>query len=162
KSHNTIVIDDKDQSEILGSFRFGQTAEVELLEWRNVPGENIVSARHNGYKDVIHTRSIKFNGQDLFIINDYIEESEAKKIDMVFNMNPKLSNLEIKSKGKCICSFDNFKVIIGINVDKALGNFKVEDGWISGEWNQRQENKRLIYSICEELPLNIETKIYIK
>lgn len=112
-----------------------------MLERRGKYISSKIVQRHNGYKDIIHIRSIEFNRENLFIINDSIEGFGTKNIDLVFNMSPKLQNITIKNDNKCICIFDNFKVILDINTNKILGKFKIENGWVSEEWNQLQKIK---------------------
>lgn len=162
KNHNTVIVDGKDQSEILGSFRFGKIAEIKPLNWIKSVESDLVSAQHNGYKDVIHKRSIEFNKKDLFIINDIIEGYGTKNIDLVFNMGSKLKDLELIKDNKCICIFDKCRVTLEITTNKIWGKFRIEDGWISEEWNKLQKNKKIIYSVYEELPIKIKTKIYIE
>lgn len=161
KNHNTVIIDGEDQSEIVGSFRFGKIAEVKSLNWINDSERELVSAQHNGYKDITHERSIEFNKKNLFIINDVIEGYENKNIDLVFNMSTNLKDVELIKDNKCICIFNNFRVILETTTNKTLGEFRIEDSWISEEWNKLQENKKIVYSVYEELPVKIKTKIYI-
>ena len=46
QAHNTVTIENKDQSEVYGSFRVGRKASVYNLK----ESRNFISAAHNGYK----------------------------------------------------------------------------------------------------------------
>lgn len=87
ENHNTITIDGKDQSQMLGAFLWGKRAECTLLEdnLRNggvlTVGEEdrgtlrsedslYVEAMHDGYAPVIHKRRFDFNGENELLIKD--------------------------------------------------------------------------------------------
>jgi hypothetical protein len=69
-AHNTVVIDDMDQSEIYNSFRVGRRANVISLEEK----ENEIEATHDGYahQGALHTRKIILKGDHLEIIDRII------------------------------------------------------------------------------------------
>lgn len=88
ENHNTITIDNKDQSQMLGAFLWGKRAECTL------PGDNLrnggvltvggeqdrgtlrsennlyVEVMHDGYAPVIHKRRFDFNGENELLITD--------------------------------------------------------------------------------------------
>lgn len=67
-AHNTVVINDVDQSEVWGGFRVGKRATVNLL---NESTEQLV-AEHDGYLDnfkVMHRRSFNFLDQEIQILD---------------------------------------------------------------------------------------------
>ncbi len=92
ENHNTITIDGKDQSQMLGAFLWGKRAECTLL------GDNLrsggllgaaadsekagkislrddtlyVEAMHDGYAPVIHKRRFDFNGENELLITDVL------------------------------------------------------------------------------------------
>ncbi|PHS36973.1 MAG: hypothetical protein COB07_11645 [Sulfurovum sp.] len=71
-SHNTVVIDNTDQSEVWGGFRVARRAKIIHLK----ESENYIEATHNGYKQmgVWHTR--KFTTyEDSIVIEDSIDGS---------------------------------------------------------------------------------------
>lgn len=96
ENHNTIMIDGRDQSQMLGAFLWGKRAECTLLgdgikrgdtlsadsNSRTVNGEADggnasseggslhVEAMHDGYAPVIHKRRFDFNGENELLITD--------------------------------------------------------------------------------------------
>lgn len=58
-SHNTVQINKHDSSEVWGGFRVARRAKIIFLE----EYQNIITARHDGYKhlDIIHERSFSFS-----------------------------------------------------------------------------------------------------
>jgi len=72
-SHNTIVVDGKNQSDVWGGFRVGKRARLKVLN----DGESIIEAEHNGYVPIIHKRRFDFK-QDGITINDSLSNSNKK------------------------------------------------------------------------------------
>ena len=71
ENHNTITIDGKDQSQMLGAFLWGKRAECTLLVDNMVSTDNLyVEAMHDGYAPVIHKRRFDFNGGNELLITD--------------------------------------------------------------------------------------------
>lgn len=89
ENHNTITIDGKDQSQMLGAFLWGKRAECTLLgdnirnsdtlsanrkennDNTSLPGGSLyIEAIHDGYAPVIHKRRYDFNGFNELLITD--------------------------------------------------------------------------------------------
>jgi hypothetical protein len=60
-SHNTVVVDDKSQSDVWGGFRVGKRAKINIIK----DEQFIVEVEHNGYKPILHNRKIQFNQQSI-------------------------------------------------------------------------------------------------
>ena len=76
KSHNTVVIDDKNSSEVWGGFRVANRAYVTRRSSELLPNNRIsLYGEHDGYKKMfrgcIHSRKLTFSKNNL-IINDSI------------------------------------------------------------------------------------------
>jgi hypothetical protein len=78
RAHNTVVIDDMDQSQMLGPFLWGRRARCRLLRWEPTAGGGVVSGEHDGYTHlsdpVIHRRTVTLreNAAGLSIRDDII------------------------------------------------------------------------------------------
>ena len=88
ENHNTITIDGRDQSQMLGAFLWGKRAECTLLgdnlrsggvsavggeedgTTLTLEGGVYVEAMHDGYAPVIHKRRFEFNGENELLITD--------------------------------------------------------------------------------------------
>jgi hypothetical protein len=72
QAHNTVVIEDENQSEIYNSFRVGRRASVISLE----EGENELTGTHNGYahQGAMHTRKITLKSDHIEIIDKIISK----------------------------------------------------------------------------------------
>lgn len=106
KNHNTVYIDGKDQSEMLGTFLWGKRAECQLVDFVEDSECMKVKASHNGYSPLLHTRNYTFNGRNELIVSDEI----TAELNMVANfilapdVNVELSENEahISAKNKNI------------------------------------------------------------
>lgn len=81
-SHNTVVVDRKNQSDVWGGFRVGKRAKINIL--KDEP--SIIEAEHNGYKPIIHNRTFSFE-DNLIEINDVLSSSK-KSNRAIFHFHP--------------------------------------------------------------------------
>ena len=106
ENHNTVCINAKDQSEILGAFLWGRKAECELLEYSEETDKVLVKASHNGFQPAIHTRAFIFNKEDELIIQDEFETGGNKDIHFLIAPN---AHIEILDNEICI-RIDSHKI----------------------------------------------------
>ena len=68
RAHNAVVIDDTDQSVMLGPFMWGDRASCRVLAWEPTDDGGRILAEHDGYTrladPVIHRRGIVLNGRE--------------------------------------------------------------------------------------------------
>jgi hypothetical protein len=70
-SHNTVVVDGKNQSDVWGGFKVGKRAGIKIVK----DNSSELEAFHNGYCPVLHFRNFKFNDNG-FLIEDRLSKSE--------------------------------------------------------------------------------------
>lgn len=70
-AHNTVFIDNKSQDAVTGTLR----------KWESRENFDLVSASHDGYEGIDHTRTIYHPRDEYFIINDYLKSSDSQKHD---------------------------------------------------------------------------------
>ncbi len=81
--HNTITIDGKDQSEMLGPFLWGKRAETELKTFDSE--KMVLEAFHDGYAPIIHTRQFELQDKKLIITDTLSSIAEDKVINCLLN-----------------------------------------------------------------------------
>lgn len=94
KSHNTLVVDGKDSSEVWGGFRVGDRAHITGRSFEILPDHRILLfGQHDGYNTIFtgraHSRSIVF-GENSLIVNDSISGS-FKNAKAYFYFHPDLN-----------------------------------------------------------------------
>jgi len=70
-AHNTVMIDNKSQDAVTGTLR----------KWDSCENFDLVSANHDGYEGINHTRTIYHPRGEYFIINDYLKSSDSQNHD---------------------------------------------------------------------------------
>jgi hypothetical protein len=87
-AHNTVRIDDTDQSEMWGAFRVARRAVPFDLKTDN---KTFVEAAHNGYHRlrprITHRRRIELAGDGL-VITDWVEGSGKHKVELFLHVAP--------------------------------------------------------------------------
>lgn len=72
-NHNTVTINGKDQSQMLGAFLWGKKAASNIIEHcENTDGSVILVAEQNGYSPIVHRRKIFFDGEKCLSVSDEV------------------------------------------------------------------------------------------
>jgi len=145
QAHNTIVVDEKSQSQMAGPFLWRQKANSFAERWTSNQGHDQVTGWHNGYHrlpdPVTHRRTIKLDKeQDVITIDDHLEMKDRHKIEQYFHLHPecrieKITDniLQIENEGKRIeLAIDN-----KFNCDVYAGNERPICGWFSSGYDRK-------------------------
>ena len=108
-SHNTVIINNQEQTQVWGGFRVAKRAKVISLEETN----NTVNSTHNGYKnlDISHTRNF-LTKKNSIIIKDYITKQVNHKQIANFHFHPSITDVTIDNSNVFI---ENMKIEISFN-----------------------------------------------
>ena len=99
-SHNTVLVNDTNQTEVWAGFRVARRANIILLE----EYKNYIKAQHNGYEHhycLLHQREFLFKEKQVQIIDTIIAE-ENKKIENIkalFHFHPRIVDVKVTQKG---------------------------------------------------------------
>ena len=146
-NHNTVCVDGKDQSEMLGAFLWGRKAKAELLSFEESDGAVKIVMQHDGYKPVIHKRTIEFDGERTITIKD--ELGRTIKGCAVFIP---ASGMNIKNENKKI------KIDTDIDMDFSEGISNVMPVDCSVSYGQKTTASK----VCIEFENTLSTVIHIK
>lgn len=133
KNHNTVSIDDKDQSEMLGTFLWGKKAEARLIEAKEDSSGYTMTASHDGYAPVEHTRTLKFDGDRKIEIIDMLSP-HADKAAAFFWFSP---YFDLSVENECVM----FDKDVAHGILRFLGQNTIE--LINGKYSSgygREEN----------------------
>jgi hypothetical protein len=91
RAHNTLTIDDEDQSEMRGAFMWGSRARARCVEWRPSATGGLVCGEHDGYSrlrdPVRHRRTISLDGDSGTItIQDDVEMRNDHHVRLHFHL----------------------------------------------------------------------------
>lgn len=147
-AHNTVKIDNTEQSQIWDGFRVAKRAKIINLSEKN----NFIEASHNGYlsQGYIHTRSFSWEINCL-IIKDQINISTCNKSKAFFHLHSSIKKPKIIGNKILLNSSG-----VSIEFDKAL-SISIELYELSKGFNKTNLSKKIVVSFDKML----ETKIYI-
>ncbi len=85
-NHNTICIDNKNQSIVGGPFLWTKKAKCKLIEHSSNSRYEFISAQHNGYNPIIHRRNILFVKPDSWVVQDVLSGSHSYQFTLTYNI----------------------------------------------------------------------------
>ncbi len=145
RAHNTIVIDHKDQSVMLGPFMWGERAQCKCLEWQPSPVGGLVRGRHNGYGRLVdpveHTRTIQLDGEKRnLLLVDELQAGSSHDVALFFHLAEEW-RLEKIEGNECIFLSGREIVILSVDeqltVTSFLGSENPRAGWISRAYHKK-------------------------
>jgi uncharacterized heparinase superfamily protein len=107
-SHNTVEINNKNNTQIWGAFRLGKRPKVK----KNREEEGIIEAEHNGYNSegLIHKRKVEFEESNIHIL-DQISGGKNYSAKAYIHFHPDVGKIMIKENN-------------GVQVDDLFFSFK--------------------------------------
>ncbi len=72
QNHNTVIINNQNQSEMKGAFLWGRRATSRLIKSELDRDKDLIIAEHDGYKPLMHQRVIEYQKPQKIIIQDRI------------------------------------------------------------------------------------------
>jgi hypothetical protein len=119
QSHNTVVVNGKNSSDVWSGFRVGRRAHTKILSER----EDAISANHDGYKStgIIHERNWKFEKCKIVISDVLTKKSEYcyALLHFDYKIVAELNNSIIRTKN-CLIRFDGAEEVIMNEFQQAL------------------------------------------
>ncbi len=160
RSHNTVEIDDIEQSEIWGRFRIGRRAHplsVKLIENGSI---TYIKGSHDGYHHisgkVLHERTIAVLDGRILIVFDEFQGNNVHSVKSYLHLHPGFRARNINDK--LIRAYGDKQDIFILpfgqigNIDRVRGQNEPIQGWYSPEFGVRLENDVLIFSGQPHLP----------
>jgi hypothetical protein len=79
--HNTLVLDDRDQSTPRGPFHWAAVADSTVRRWRTNGGFDYFDGAHDGYRPLEHRRHVLALHGDLLIVADLVSDPDPRRTD---------------------------------------------------------------------------------
>jgi hypothetical protein len=152
RAHNTIAVDENNQSEMLGLFLWGRKAQAQCLSWEPSNTGGKVAGEHNGYSTlsdpVIHRRTLELDGSKrVLTIRDDIIAGEEHNIAIFFHFS---EHCALNPSGQKRYHVDAGTGTVEIELDTLFqidtykGSTDPIYGWVSRGYHQRQPATTLI------------------
>ena len=168
RAHNTVVIDDADQSEPLGSFLWGRRATARVLEWAPRAGGGRVSASHDGYEvlgdPVRCRRTLEVDrGRRTVSIVDEIEARASHEIELMFHLAEQCA---VSQRGHRIdIDFGPGRATLDLDERLAItlcrGGLPEEGGWVSRGYHRKSPAWTVSARITHAGSLSVRTELKI-
>jgi len=157
KAHNTLVIDEKDSSEVWKSFRVARRAKVYDIITEMMAEKLCLTASHDGYASVkaYHTRRWILKKNSL-TIEDSVVGSGIHQLDLFFHLHPVIQVQQKHDHGVTLYNAS------GMLLASLETNFPltVEECTYHPEFNMAIANKKIqVKRIFQNLPVQINTTI---
>ena len=159
RAHNVVMIDRLEQakSSLQGTFSIPENIEA-AISYSNHKKYAEFEMSHTGYNSVnnvnLLTRKIKCFESKL-LINDLIYGNNLHFIELIFNIAP---NICIKMNDQDIIFSHNKIALCSLIIDSTL-SYRIENGFYSKGYNDRENINRIILSKLDKLPCEIKTEI---
>lgn len=155
RAHNTIEVDELDQSEMLGPFLWGKRAETQIINWEPDPeGGGKIEAGHNGYtrlKDPLrHTRDVQLdaNKGELRVVDKLICAGQhTVNLYLHFGVECELEKVSGNTYQINIAN-KNLSLVLddSLDITTYTGSNSPVAGWFSSGYHQKQACTTLIGS----------------
>jgi len=150
-AHNTVTVDNLDQSSFWGSFRVATMANARFLYWDGEVETVDLIGEHDGYQrlssSVIHRRKIRYIGPDQIIIEDTLESdgSQSHQYHLSFHLAPSVCSLDASS-GICTAIFSN-NISLEFLPEHPSGMIaELHSGWYARFWKRKEPIPVLRYA----------------
>jgi uncharacterized heparinase superfamily protein len=124
-SHNTVQIEEHEQTEVWGGFRVGNRAKIT----RVFEGENTIEAVHDGYKKLgyIHKRNFSWD-KDSIIIKDDISKSTNNQSKAFFHLHSSIEKPKVFNRS-VLLEKENIRLDFEGSKDIILSKHELADGF---------------------------------
>ena len=169
-AHNTLTVDDNNQSEILGPFQWGKKAKSKLVDYREDQNfaylEGMVQGFFGNIPRISHIRRIGFIKPNVWIIRDIVEGDSRHHIALHFHLGA-FQDIEIH-QNQVICQFQkselNIKLLFGDNLKIEIVKGEVDPilGWRSNSFGYKEPCSVVRISGNCQLPCSVTTLLRLK
>ncbi|MCB2200609.1 heparinase II/III family protein [bacterium] len=161
--HNTVVVDEIDQSRPAGPFLWASKAGCSVHDWIVDPDGSRLVASHDGYKSigVGHLRSLQLHGTRL-TIEDQVTGSDQHTVDIMFHFHPDCD--VVLKDGNIFARRGGVEVQITPPTDWSADLFHGENelGWYSPVFGSKVPASTLRIRRTAELPVTSVSQIDVR
>jgi len=162
-AHSTVTVDGYDQSVFAGPFRVAEAAHGRIVAVSEDAGAPTVTGEHDGYRrlasPVSHRRSVQLHGPSRLTLADQLEGAGRHALVGRLHLAPCQLAIESPQLARAIYPGGS-RVAYRLVGDAAA--WRVEEGWTSRRWYQREPSPVLAWAVETPLPFALVTEIAIE
>ncbi|HEX7153273.1 MAG TPA: alginate lyase family protein [Thermoanaerobaculia bacterium] len=137
-AHNTVEVNDQNQSEVWGSFRVARRAKPKNVRWLALDGWYGVEGEHDGYErlrtPVTHRRTLLWRDGLLLVVDELLGDGS------------------VRAKSRIHCHPENAQDVTKVTVFGTRA-VKEEQGWYSERFGEKREAPVLLLEASGPMPL---------
>ncbi len=165
-AHNTVSVDGRSQSTMLGPFMWGRRARAEQIAWATTRRFDYFEGAHDGYAGaggVRHRRSVLFGKRGYWLIVDHLEGEGRHRIDATFQLDRGFSRRA--GSGLVFASDDGAAVEFrtwlpgGMSTEIFEGADAPPRGWVSDGFGRKDAAPAVVVGGVVELPVTLLTAV---
>lgn len=141
--HNTICVDGKNQSEMLGAFLWGARAQVRIHRCHTSSLLDMLCASHDGFRRIgcgEHTRWVYWLKPDIWLVVDEVERSEGRRVEQcwLFSQACALQAEGDRMQVSCAEALLWIQPISPVRFRQVYGSEAAEGGWVSSSFGKKE------------------------
>ena len=148
-NHNTVTVDNKDQSEMLGAFLWGRKANAKLLSIEKKAEAVALTMEQDGFAPIIQRRELIFDGERRIHIKDTL--TSATRADVEFMLSPDV-RIE-QANDKVLLYNNNIQIASMIIPGKTI---QITNHEYSAHYGIKQSTKGMAIAIHSECEVEIQ------
>lgn len=158
RAHNCLVVDDADQSQMLGPFMWGARATARCTRWQPRDGGGTVAGEHDGYRrltdPVLHRRTLDLDGATgVLTINDEIEARGRHAIALHFHLSEHCTVTDVY-QNRCEIAVAGGRVVLELDPALAMelltGSEQPIMGWVSRGYHRKVPSTTVIGRVTSQ------------
>ncbi len=148
-AHNTIVVDNADQSEMSGLFLWGDRAKARCIEFVVDQETAMVCGEHDGYclsNGCVHRRTLRISENKLSIC-DEIKGAGSHKVEIFFHL---ATNCSVSRSGDAELEIETIHGTISLCMDSKFyieilrGSEEPVGGWVSPSYHKKLPSATIV------------------
>lgn len=170
RAHNTVGVDGLDQSQMLGSFIWGQRAVARCVRWQPTSSGGIVTGEHDGYSrlpdPVRHRRTIELDVDRATIhIQDELDGETAHDAEFCLHF---AEHCVVSKAGPHSVRVDFGRGMLDIDLDSRLqvdlvhGQSNPPAGWVSRGYHHKAPATSLFATCAWSGKLNLRARMSLR
>lgn len=164
RAHNTVVVDERDQSQLLDVRRVYRPAQTKCLAWQSNAKVDFVDGMHDGYtrfpQPITHRRQILFVKPDYFMVRDLLTGRGTHCFDVYFHLSPGATpTIDAATQTVCVENQTDAGLVIAPFI---AGNWNIEilAGWVSFFSGEKVAAPVLRYRQTAAVPVEFGVVLY--
>ncbi len=170
RAHNTIAVDDRDQSVMLGPFMWGQRAHSRCLEWTAEGSRARVVGEHDGYArladPVLHRRAVEMDAKTrTFEVTDRLLMDRSHRIALFFHA---AEDARVTRSGDRDFVLEVAGGSVALRLDPQLtvrtfeGSESPIGGWVSRGYHRKTRSLTIVGTITARGPVVLRSRIHVQ